>query len=330
MAPAGASSGTSTQLIHGKSMARAILQRFQATIHQHEVNPYVEIPPRISRALAAHARSGRIRVDGFLGRTSIRGTLVPVRNASGRAHRLYINGGIRTAAGVGVGDRVALAIRAVGPDQVSVPADLRTALRRDSDVRAAFDALSASHLRELVRFIDDARTPIARRRRIQETIEHVRGGPVRPGRRPRPTSPRRPTWSCPKCGNAFVTRNQWHSCARHSLEEPFAGKSPAVRELFDRFRAMVEACGPVKLVPYRDRIGFMVRVRFAGATPRSDALDVGFWLTRRIASPRFRRVETIGPRVHLHSVRLNEATQLDDELAAWIREAYKIGRQEHL
>jgi hypothetical protein len=33
---------------------------------------------------------------------------------------------------------------------------------------------------------------------------------------------------------------------------------------------MVEACGPVRLVPYENKVGFMVRVRFAGAVPRSD------------------------------------------------------------
>lgn len=311
-------------------MASAPFQRFRATVHRHAVNPYVDIPPRVTRALAAHARSGRIRMEALLNRTSIRGTLVPVRDTGGPTHRLYLNGGMRAAAAVGVGDRVSLAIRAVGPDQVSVPFDLRTALRRDTKVRAAFDALSASHRRELIRFIDDARTPAARGRRILETIEHVKGGGETPARPARPAPPKRTLWTCPKCGNDFVTRNQWHSCARHSLDEPFADKPPAVRALFDRFRAMVEACGPAKLLPYRDRIGFMVRVRFAGATPRSRALDVGFWLTRRIASPRFRRVETIGPRVHLHSLRITEAGQLNRELAGWIREAYRIGCQEHL
>jgi hypothetical protein len=109
----------------------------------------------------------------------------------------------------------------------------------------------------------------------------------------------------------------------------FAGR-PRARELFESFRALVDACGPSKLVAYRDRVSFMVRVRFAGAAPRADGLDVGFWLTRRLSSPRFRRVETLTPAAHVHSLHVTDASQLDRELAGWIREAYAVGCQEHL
>lgn len=67
---------------------------------------------------------------------------------------------------------------------------------------------------------------------------------------------------------------------------------------------MVEACGPVKMVPYRDRVGFMVRVRFAGATPKRNCLEIGFWLPHRLASERFHKVETIYPNAHVHLVRI--------------------------
>jgi hypothetical protein len=74
----------------------------------------------------------------------------------------------------------------------------------------------------------------------------------------------------------------------------------------------------------------MVRVRFAGATPRSKWLDVGFWLTRRIEHPRIRRIETIYPNAHVHAVRVSSLDELDDELSGWLEEAYAVGCQEHL
>jgi hypothetical protein len=88
-------------------------------------------------------------------------------------------------------------------------------------------------------------------------------------------------WTCPKCGSAFVSRNLYHSCRRFDLDHPFEGKPPRIRRLFDRFRELVELNSPVRLIAYHDRVGFMVKVRFAGATPRRGWLDVGFWLTRR-------------------------------------------------
>ena len=93
---------------------------------------------------------------------------------------------------------------------------------------------------------------------------------------------------------------------------------------------MVRTCGPVKRIVYRDKVGFMVRVRFAGAVPRSDWLDVGFWLPRRLDSKRFRRVETLYPHAHVHSLRIKQPDELDAQLAKWIKEAYAVGRQEHL
>ena len=74
----------------------------------------------------------------------------------------------------------------------------------------------------------------------------------------------------------------------------------------------------------------MVRVRFAGAVPKKRWLDVGLWLTRRVEDPRFHRIETITPNVHVHVLRITDADHLDDQVAEWVKEAYAVGRQEHV
>lgn len=301
-------------------------KHFRATIRKQGLNAHVDVPERVSRAFTAYARAGRITFEGRLNRTPIRGTLIPIGH--GR-HRLYVNGGMRAAAGVGPGDHVSFELRPARPGEVRPPEDLAAALRRVDGALAAFNSLSPSHRRELLRYIDDARTPEAREGRIEKTIAHVLGKGV-PAGRPSRAVAERPLWTCPRCGNQFVNRNQWHSCKRHNLAEVFAGKPARIRQLFERFRAMVESCGPVKLVPYRDRVGFMVRVRFAGAVPRRDWLEIGFWLTRRQESPRFRKIESIYPNVNLHLLRITEPGQLDAEVSRWLKEAYAVGCQQHL
>ena len=301
-------------------------ERFRATVRQQGLNPYVDVPARVSRAFAAYARAGRIAFDGRLSQAPIRGTLVPV--GRGR-HLLYVNGGMRSAAGVGTGDKVSVELWPTRPDQVRPPEDFAAALRRGDGALAAFDSLSPSHRRELLRYLDDARTPQARQRRIEQTIAHILGQQVSAGR-PSGAAAQRPLWTCPRCGNQFVNRNQQHSCRRHDLAALFAGQPARIRQLFERFRAMVESCGPVKLLPYRDKVGFMVRVRFAGARPRKDWLEIGFCLPRRIESPRFQKIETIDPNAHAHLLRITEPDQLDAEVAAWLREAYAVGCQQHL
>ena len=56
----------------------------------------------------------------------------------------------------------------------------------------------------------------------------------------------------------------------------------------------------------------------------------GLHLARRLEHPRFRRVETFSPRNHLHQFRLERLQDVDEEVAAWLAEAYQVGEQRHL
>jgi hypothetical protein len=177
-----------------------------------------------------------------------------------------------------------------------------------------------------VRYIDDARTPPTRARRIAKTVDHLLGETTPAQKRGEP----RPLWTCPRCGNEFVNRNQYHSCKRYEVDALFEGKPAHIRVLYDRFHEMVQRCGPAKVLPYRDKVGYMVRVRFAGAIPAARWLDIGFWLPRRIESPRFRKIETIYPNAHTHLLRITDVAELDAEVAGWLAEAYEVGCQHHL
>ena len=291
--------------------------RFTAAIRPGPRNPYVDVPPAVSEAFRPLAKAGRITVDGTLNGASVRGTLVPV---AGGGHRLYVNGGMRAAAGVGAGDTVTFDLTPQPPAEVAVAEDLAAALDA-AGARAAFDELAPSHRRELQRFVDDARSPATRAKRIAAAAEHV----LRPDRAARRHPIDRPLWTCPDCGNAFATRNQNHSCGRFELSDVFDGKPPAVRELFDAVHAALLENGPVTLVCYRDRVAFMVRVRFAGVLPRRRWVNVELWLQRRIDSPRFSRVETLYPNAHIHTLRVDDPAEVDGELRGWLAEAYRVG-----
>jgi hypothetical protein len=38
-------------------------------------------------------------------------------------------------------------------------------------------------------------------------------------------------WVCPRCGARLVSRNLWHSCGQHTLDELFDGARPRVLDL---------------------------------------------------------------------------------------------------
>ncbi|MGY4543854.1 hypothetical protein ACVWY0_003797 [Arthrobacter sp. UYNi723] len=297
--------------------------RFTATVQLRGANPFVDVPTTAAAELLPLAEHGRIRVTGTLRGAEFNATVMPGR--SGR-HVLYLSGGLRTATGVRVGEKVTVDVLALNADEFIPPGDLAAAL--DAAVGAAdkWGQLPVSHRRELTRFLEDARTPSTRARRVEQLVAQVLGADVPPpGRRTG-----RALWTCPSCGRQFVTRNMNHSCSQHTLGEPFRDRPESIHRLFELVRRTVEAIGPVKPVPYRDRVAFMVRVWFAGVKPANKWLDVEFWLTRRIESPRFRRIETLAPYTHLYTVRVTGPSDIDGELAAWLREAYAVGCQEHL
>jgi len=90
-------------------------------------------------------------------------------------------------------------------------------------------------------------------------------------------------------------------------------------------------CGPIHIVPAKTRIGFQVRMIFAAINKIGDeCLDLHLVLARRIEDPRFRRIESLGPRCHVHHLRICAVTDFDDPLQAWIGEAYRVGEQKHL
>ncbi|UVJ39182.1 YdeI/OmpD-associated family protein [Arthrobacter sp. CJ23] len=294
---------------------------FTATVHFRGPNPCVDVPVRVSEELQPFAASGRIRVTGRLDGVEFNATLMPVKPSG---HVLYVPGGLRAASGVKVGDTATLDILPLAPHQARPPEDLASALNDAAGARQAWDRLPAAHRRELIRFLEDARTPGTRAHRIEQTVAQSLGRDVPP---PSPRA-KRALWTCPSCGRKFVTPNMYHSCQQHSLDDPFRSKPDHVRQLFDLVRHAIESIGPVILVPHQDRVAFMVRVRFAGAVPRKRWLDVEFWLTRRVESERFHRIETLTPRTHIHTVRLLDPSDVDGELEGWLREAYAVGRQD--
>lgn len=143
-------------------------------------------------------------------------------------------------------------------------------------------------------------------------------------------TPGRPLWECPECGRAFANRNQSHACGRYPLDRHFRGKPPEIRTIFEAVRRAIESCGPVRVLPEKTRIAFQVRMSFAQVTPRVRWVDGHVVLARRVEHARFRRVESISARNHVHHFRLSSVDEVDRVFRRWVREAYAVGEQKHL
>ena len=139
-----------------------------------------------------------------------------------------------------------------------------------------------------------------------------------------------PMWRCPRCGRSFANRNQTHTCAAlGSVDSHFAGADPQLREVFDAIVASATGLGPFDILAEKTRIAFHARMSFAAFRVRRHWLDGHVVLAREISSPRFRRIEVYSPSNVLHAFRLTRPDEVDEEVQAWLAEAYAVGQQQH-
>ncbi len=111
---------------------------------------------------------------------------------------------------------------------------------------------------------------------------------------------------------------------------PFRAQTPGNSRLFDAVVEAIRRCGPVTVLPEKTRIAFQTRMSFAQVTPRTRWLDGHVVLARRLEHPRFRKIDTISPRNHVHHFRLATLAEVNAEFENFVREAYAVGEQSHL
>jgi hypothetical protein len=95
----------------------------------------------------------------------------------GGVGHVVVNRAVKAATGVDAGERVRVTMELdSAPRTVRVPADLRAALAADEAAKQAFAHMSFTHRREYVDWVEEAKRPETRARRIAATVERVRTG----------------------------------------------------------------------------------------------------------------------------------------------------------
>jgi hypothetical protein len=108
-----------------------------------------------------------------------------------------------------------------------------------------------------------------------------------------------------------------------SVEAYLEGKDPDAVALFRRFEDLVERCGPSEPAP-RSSIVYWKRKRiFAGAYIERRRLELNVDLLREAEHPCVIAAFPHTKMVITHRLRITDASQLDDALAALVVESYE-------
>lgn len=96
---------------------------------------------------------------------------------------------------------------------------------------------------------------------------------------------RKAMWQCPTCRRAFANRNQSHACGTHDLEHHFAGKPPAIRNLYEAVIQVLRTIGPVTVQPEKTRTPFKCECRLRNSR-RAVYGSTGIWYSLASLSTR--------------------------------------------
>lgn len=118
---------------------------------------------------------------------------------------------------------------------------------------------------------------------------------------------------------------------QHPVEEFFAGH-PDGQAVAAAVGAAVDLVGPHEVKVSRSQVAFRRRTGFAylwrpGRYVRSAVPAVlSIALPREVASPRWKEVVHPSPHVWMHHLELRAPNEVDDDVRAWLADAYDAAR----
>jgi hypothetical protein len=147
---------------------------FSTKIQIIGVNPYVLLPKKVLETIFKQAgkNKGAIPVKGTLNKKPFIQTLVKY---SGK-WRLYLNGPMRTAAGIDIGDMAHVKIEFdPKPRIIPMHPKLETAFKKHKKAKEIFDSLSPSRQKEIVRYISFLKSEESVEKNIKRAIGFLSG-----------------------------------------------------------------------------------------------------------------------------------------------------------
>jgi len=109
-----------------------------------------------------------------------------------------------------------------------------------------------------------------------------------------------------------------------SIKSHFEGKTPNVRQIYDRLLRSLKKIGPIREDPKKTSIHLVNATALAGVATRKDSIVLTIKSDRPLASPRIHKSEQASARRFHHEVKLTKPADVDDELVRWLKEAYAL------
>jgi hypothetical protein len=146
-------------------------QKFRAVIENAgNGGAFVTIPFDVEKVF----EKKRVKVKATIAGEPYRGSLVRM---GGDCHVLGVRKEIREKIGKSFGDEIEVVVEEdTEPREITVPPDMKQALKSNPEAQAFFEQLSYTHQKEYVRWIEEAKRDRTRQDRIGQAIKLLKQG----------------------------------------------------------------------------------------------------------------------------------------------------------
>jgi hypothetical protein len=156
-----------------KGATKTAAKRFRVLLERHVTSETtgIRIPFDAQKVFGTRAR---VPVRGTINGFPYRGSIFPMGDGK---HYMVVNSKIRAGANVKGGETIGVTMeRDEEPRTVEPSADFARAIKANRQARATWDALSYTHRREYAQWIEEAKKPETRGRRIAKAVEALEAG----------------------------------------------------------------------------------------------------------------------------------------------------------
>jgi uncharacterized protein DUF5655 len=115
------------------------------------------------------------------------------------------------------------------------------------------------------------------------------------------------------------------STTTDAREALFIGKDDIVRSIYARLLEALHTIGPFEEEPKKTSIHLVHSVGFAGIHPRKSYLILNLRTDHPIESQRIMKTEQVSKSRFHNEVKLSSPDDIDQELLAWLKDAYLLG-----
>lgn len=148
------------------------LIEFEAEMQGEGGGTWVDVPVDLKQTFG---KGNLVPINAmFNGRVPYQGILAMM---GGPQPMLLVRSDVREALGAQVGDRLQVRIELdTAPRVVNLPDDAAALVEANPDAAATWEKMSPGHRRDYARWIEDAKRPETRQRRVEETVRKLAAG----------------------------------------------------------------------------------------------------------------------------------------------------------